>query len=367
VVAVVARADTRIRSLETARECVRLGARQRTIAWLTGLPTSFIFHNIYDAEHLPPRGRPPYTEDFIYRSSLKVQAEVGMFAAKYRLLTAEGIAPAQALITAFRHYRSVVHQPSFSFDEAFFVVSNLDGIWAASTRTLELGACRRCGCLHLLPRGAASAAAGCPYCRPHRTDRAPARAPPPPDHTSPASGTDAEALTVPAALETQIRSLRTERIFEQLGAHPRVVATLTGASAPADRRSSSRHREGPTHIGRAVNLVRWGVAVKTVQRAQFSLVATAYTRLLAADFEPADAVRAAFVHVSAMFPTVAPLSFDRCFEVISMFDARWGAAEPSFDLLSCPKCRASFLASRTDRERPHCPFCALLRTPEKYL
>jgi len=363
----VALADTRIRSLETARECVRLGARQRTIAWLTGLPTSFIFHNVYDAEHLPPRGRPPYTEDFIYRSSLRVQADVGMFAAKYRLLTAEGIAPAQALITAFRHYRSVVHQPSFSFDEAFFVVSSLDGIWAASTRTLELGTCRRCGCLHLLPHGATPAAAGCPYCRPRRTDRTPARPPPQPDRTAPASGIDKGAAAVPAALEAQIRSLRTERLFQQLGAHPRVVATLTGVPAPADRRSSSRHREGPTHIGRAVNLIRWGVAVKTVQRAQFSLVATAYTRLLAAEFEPADAVRAAFIHVSAMFHTVEPLSFDRCFEVVSMFDARWGAAEPSFDLLSCPKCRASFLASRTDRERPHCPFCALLRTPEKYL
>jgi hypothetical protein len=363
----VALADTRIRSLETARECVRLGARQRTIAWLTGLPTSFIFHNIYDAQHLPPRGRPPYTEDFIYRSSLRVQAEVGMFAAKYRLLTTEGIAPAQALITSFRHYRSVVHQPSFSFDEAFFVVSSLDGIWAASTRTLELGACRRCSCLHLLARGAAPAAAGCPYCRPHRTDGVSARPPPHPGHTAPTSGTDAEAATVPAALEAQIRSLRTERMFERLGAHPRVVATLTGAPAPTDGRSASRHREGPTHVGRAVNLIRWGVAVKTVQRAQFSLVAAAYTRLLAAAFEPADAVRAAFVHVSAMFPTVQPLSFDRCFEVISMFDARWGASEPSFDLLSCPKCRASFLASRMDRERPHCPFCALLRTPEKYL
>ena len=360
-------ADTRIRSLETARECVRLGARQRTIAWLTGLPTSFIFHNIYDAEHLPPRGRPPYTEDFIYRSSLRVQAEVGMFAAKYRLLTAEGIAPAQALITAFRHYMSVVLQPSFSFDEAFFVVSNLDGIWAAATRTLELGACRRCGCLHLLPRGAAPATAGCPCCRPHRTDRTPACPPPRPDHAAPASGTHAEAVTVPAALDAQIRSLRTERMFKQLGAHPRVVATLAGTPAPADRRSSSRHREGPTHVGRAVNLIRWGVAVKTVQRAQFSLVATVYTRLLAAAFEPADAVRAAFIHVSCMFPTVEPLSFDRCFEVVSMFDARWGVAERSFDLLSCPKCHASYLASRTDRERPHCPFCALLRTPEKYL
>jgi hypothetical protein len=291
-----------------------------------------------------------------------------MFATKYCLLTAEGIAPAQALITAFRHYNSVVDQPSFSFDEAFFVVSNLDGIWAASTRTLELGACRRCGCLHLLPHGAAPAAAGCPYCRPHRTERAPARRRPPhADQRAPASGRDTEAVTVPAALEAQIRSLRTERMFEQLGAHPRVVAALTSAAVPSDRRASSRHCDGATHVGRAVNLIRWGVAVKTVQRAQFSLVATAYTRLLAADFEPADALRAAFVHVSAMFPTVAPLSFDRCFEVISMFDPRWAAAEASFDLLSCPKCRAGFLASRTDRERPHCPFCALLRTPEKYL
>ena len=360
-------ADTRIRSLETARECLRLGARQRTIAWLTGLPTSFIFHNIYDAEHQPPRGRPPYCEDFIYRSSLRVQAEVGMFAAKYRLLAAEGITPAQALITAFRHYRSVVRQPSFSFDEAFFVVCSLDGIWAAPTRTLELGTCRRCGCLHLIAHGAAPAAAGCPFCRPHRTERIPARAPPHPEHETIVSGTDAQSPTVPAALETQIRSLRTERMFEQLGAHPRVVAILTGGPAPADRRSASRHLEGPTHVGRAVNLIRWGVAVKTVQRAQFSLVASVYTRLLAAAFEPMDAIRAAFIHVSAMFPTVQPLSFNRCFEVVSMLDARWGAAEPSFDLLSCPKCRARFLASRTDRERPHCPFCALLRTPEKYL
>jgi hypothetical protein len=165
----------------------------------------------------------------------------------------------------------------------------------------------------------------------------------------------------------QIRSLRTERALQALGAHPRVVATLTGAPAPADRRSSQRHLQGPTRVGRAVNLIRWGVAVKTVQRAQFSLVASAYTRLLAAAFEPADAVRAAFIHVSAMFPTVEPLSFDRCFEVVSMLDPRWGAAQPSFDLLPCPRCHARFIASRQDRAPPHCPFCALIRTPQKYL
>lgn len=359
--------DTRIRSLETARECVRLGARQRTIAWLTGLPTGFIFRHVYDAQHLPPRGRPPYAEDFLYRRSLRVQAEVSMLAAKYCRLTAEGIARAPALITAFRHYSSIVVQPSFSFDEGFFVISNLDGIWAASTRTLELGACQRCGCLHLLPYGATPAAAGCPFCRPQRTDCPPARPSPHRDHKPAATGDGAQAPTVSAALEAQIRCLRTERMFEQLGAHPRVVAALTGAPSPAGTRSSSRQREGPTHVRRAVSLARWGVGVKTIQRAQFSLVATVYARLLAAAFEPVEALRAAFVHVSAMFPTAQSLSFDRCFEVISMFDGRWGAVGRSFDLVECPKCSARFLVSRTDRGRPRCPFCALLRAPDRYL
>jgi len=176
-----------------------------------------------------------------------------------------------------------------------------------------------------------------------------------------------ESVTIPAALDANIRRLRNERELQQLGAHPGVVATLTSARAPAHGQSFTCQREGPTHVGRAINLVRWGVAVKTVQRAQFSLLTTTYTRLLAASFDPEDAVRVAFIHVSAMFPTVEPLPFDRCFEVVSMFDARWGATEASFELLACAKCTAGFLASRRDRDRPHCPFCALLRSPEKYL
>jgi Flagellar transcriptional activator (FlhC) len=362
----VAFADTRIRSLETARDCVRLGARQRTIAWLTGLPTSFIFHNIFDTEHPPPRGRPPYSEDFIFRSSLRVQAEVGLFAAKYRLLTTEGLAPARALITAFRHYRSVIRQPAFSFDEAFFVVASLDGIWAAPARTLDLGACRRCGCLHVLPQGAAPGA-GCPFCRVQRGDGSAASSQP--GTCVPPSKFDADegVVTPPTALEASICSLRSERTFEQLGAHARVVAALTGATRAADRRSTRFHHAGPTRVGRAINLKRWGVAVKTVQRAQFSLVAATYSRLMAAGFEPSDAVRSAFIHVASMLPTAAPLSFDRCFEIVSLLEARWGAANRAFDLLACPKCHASFLASRTDRAPPHCPFCALLRTPAKYL
>ena len=362
-------ADTRIRSLETARECVRLGARQRTIAWITGLSTSFIFRSVYDEHHRAPRGRPPYAEDFIFRSSLKVQAEAGMFAAKYRLLAAEGIAPAQALITAFKHYQCVVPNASISFDEAFFLVSNLDGIWAVPTHTLSLAACRRCGCLHVLPHGAV-AAVGCPFCRAHNSDDVAAAVKLGSGRSTIPLDPEEAGGVIPAALEQRIRTLRLRRALERRGAHPRIVAALT-AAAPAPNQRVSERANGatlaPTRVGRPLNLLRWGEAVKTLQRAQYSLVAIAYRRLLAADIEPVDAMHAAFVHVSSLFPAEAPPSFDRCFELVSLFDARWGVRDSEFDLLACPKCHSQYLVSHKDRAPPHCPFCALTRTPRKYL
>jgi len=44
----VAFGDKGVRSLETARECALLGARKRTIAWITGLPPTFILRNVFD-------------------------------------------------------------------------------------------------------------------------------------------------------------------------------------------------------------------------------------------------------------------------------------------------------------------------------
>jgi Flagellar transcriptional activator (FlhC) len=360
----MAYADTRIRSLETANECVRLGARQRTIAWITGLPTSFIFRSVFDERHPAPRGRPPYAEDFIFRSSLKVQAEAGVFAAKYRLLVSEGIAPAQALITAFKHYQSVVPNGLVSFDEAFFLVSNIDGIWAASEPTIELGKCRRCGCKHVVPRGAAGAI-GCPFCKGHHGEGGAAQSVRSSSHLTIASDRDDALDAAPATLELRIRALRLERSLGLLGAHPRVAAVMTAAAKHRTEPEATARR--PTRVGRPLNLVRWGEAVKTLQRAQYSLVATVYRRLLSAGFAPEDAMPAAFVHVSSLFRAGGPLSFNRCFEFISLFDARWGVRDTNFELLACSKCHSQYVASRRDRASPHCPFCALTRTPEKYL
>jgi Flagellar transcriptional activator (FlhC) len=360
----MAYADTRIRSLETANECVRLGARQRTIAWITGLPTSFIFRSVFDEQHPAPRGRPPYAEDFIFRSSLKVQAEAGVFAAKYHLLVSEGIAPAQALITAFKHYRSVVPNGLVSFDEAFFLVSNLDGIWAASESTIELGKCRRCGCMHVVPRGAAGAI-GCPFCKGHHGEGGAMQSARSSRHPTTSSDHGDALDAAPATLELQIRALRLERSLGLLGAHPRVAAVMTAATK--HRTGSEATATRPTRVGRPLNLVRWGEAVKTLQRAQYSLVATAYRRLLSAGFEPEEAMLAAFVHVSSLLRAGGHLSFDRCFEFISLFDARWGVRDANFELLACSKCHSQYVVSRRDRAPPHCPFCTLIRTPGNYL
>jgi Flagellar transcriptional activator (FlhC) len=346
---------------------VRLGARQRTIAWVTGLPTSFIFHNVFDAVHRAPRGRPPYSEEFIFRSSLRVQAEASAIASKYRLLTTEGFVHSRALITAFKHYLSMVPSPSVSFDEAFFLVSNLDGIWAATKSTLDLGRCRRCGCRHILPRGAASHD-GCPFCKVPHSDgdaRTAQR------HVLPGSAHASDKGDAPAglsdALEQRIHALRLTRSLEALGAHPRIVATLSGVSEVPERTASAAAHVAPVRFGRPINLMRWGVAISTLQRVQFSLLATVYRRLRAADFGPEEALRAAFSHVSSLFPAGSPLSFDRCFELVALFDARWGVSDAEFDLLGCPKCHSQYLASRRDRAPPHCPFCALARRPQKYL
>lgn len=359
-------AQSRIRSLETARECVSLGARQRTIAWVTGLPAGFILDKVFDARHPAPRGRPPYSEKFLFGSPLRIQAEVSAFATKYRLLTSEGFVASRALVTAFKHYLSMAPGPSLSFDEAFFVVANLDGIWAVSAATLELGGCRRCGCLHVFPRGGALHD-GCPFCKlPDGAVDSPLlqRHAPPTARQASVQGDAIEGHS--AALDQRIRAMRLERSLEALGAHERIVATIARHS-PLPKGPAAAAHVAPIRFGRPINLVRWGVANKTLQRVQYSLVATVYRRLRAADFAPEDALRAAFVHVSPLFRTGPSLSFDRCFEIIALFDALWGVNEAELDLLECTQCHSQYLASRRDRAPPHCPFCALSRRPARYL
>ena len=196
--------DKGVRSLETARECALLGARKRTIAWITGLPPTFILRNVFDQENPAPCGRPPYTEDFVFRAPLRLQAAASAFAVKYHALTTDGFTPAHSLLAAFRHYRSFADAPAFCFDEAFYLVCNLDGIWASGARKLQLARCRRCGSKHLAPWGS-TPSQGCPFCKALQGSEAPSRG------ASPSARRATSAGCVSQAFLAHVGALKTRR------------------------------------------------------------------------------------------------------------------------------------------------------------
>lgn len=352
--------DTRIRSLSTARACALLGAHQRTIAWMTGLPPSFILRNVFDKQRPPPRGRPRYAEDFVFHAPLRVQAEASVFAETYRRLTVEGFAPAPSLIAAFGHHHhlSCADRPGFCFDEAFFLVANLDGVWARSTRNLQLGACGQCGSSHLQPMGCLSSLT-CPFCKPPQGASSIATVCPTFRELDSRGEPIGDAFRPIPELDRRIEALRFQRSLSELGAHPRVVAVLT---APAGIPCPS-----PVRVGRPLSLHRWGEAVKTLSRAQYAVAASAFRRLTSAGFGAEAALVGAYRHSRRLMEGAAPARFDRCFEIVSLLEGLWGTPRIELDLVLCRLCLSQHLISRRDRAPAHCPFCLLRRHPDQYL
>lgn len=357
----MAYADTRIRSLETAQLCATLGACPRTIGWVTGLPSHFILSKVFDAGHRAPRGRPAYTEDLVFKTTLKIQAELGSFAVKYRELTAAGFTPAASLLTAYQHYLSFTPVPSFSLDEAFFLVSNLDGIWACKTPSLQLQLCHTCQARRLAAFGGSDAAT-CAFCKEESGERGVRRRVagriPPATHP----------IEVAPTLPQQIEALRIDRELEQVGAHHRVRAAILSAYPDSVHRAPT----SLVRIGRALPVQRWHAGVRPLPRAQFSLVATVFRRLTAGGIAAERAVIATYCHARDTFQHAPTPSFDRCFEVISQFAGLWGVAAPTLALMSCDRCGADYLAGTADSPatgsaQRRCPYCQLIRHPEIYL
>ena len=106
---------SRLRALETARHCASLGARQRTIAYITGLSAKYILRSVYTQEHPAPKGRPCYSDEFYFRAVTRVQAAASLLASRYRTLTGQDFLPPDALIAAFRHVRSTCPTTPLSF------------------------------------------------------------------------------------------------------------------------------------------------------------------------------------------------------------------------------------------------------------
>ena len=106
--------------------------------------------------------------------------------------------------------------------------------------------------------------------------------------------------------------------------------------------------------------------LNTVRRIQYSLVVNQYIALRDAGFTPEESVVAAFRYLETKFRNDSPLTLDRCVEVISLADARWGVHAAELEQRCCEACAANYLFSRRDTSSQPCPFCLLMRYPSQY-
>lgn len=160
-------AERHIRSLSLAKTCAELGARIKTISYVTGLGHNELVRLFFVDEHSAPRGRPPASPEWFHQANLIEQVEASVFCAIFERVVSLGYGPPQALIGAYQAYRAQCAQaPRISFDRAFDLVCHLKGIWAQQDRHFALNVCPTCHshCLTALGERP-SAQHACPFCK----------------------------------------------------------------------------------------------------------------------------------------------------------------------------------------------------------
>lgn len=353
-----------LRALETARQCAMLGARHRTISFITGLTPGYIARAVYCKQYPAPIGRPQYSEDFLFKTTRRLQAEASLLAAHYRRLTDDGFRPADALIIAYRQHHTTHPFSDLHFDQAFFMVSRLDGIWAANKSVLSFVECLNCHSAYLAAHGMAKRD-NCPVCRTdwqapsrRRSAAKPLRGPTPPQPT-PARAEQHE----PWQLDLDIAHVRLLRRLEQLGAGHRVRAVLAEEPwANLFRASRGRLTVTCAHLTRPMPLAHWSAKTEVTQRVQYAVFAAHFRRLVQLDLTLVEAMCAA---VEAMrkacrgYPK--PVGFDRCFEVAALQDGLWGVPTRQFELVRCQQCDSHHLVSKLETRPMGCPFCMLVK------
>jgi flagellar transcriptional activator FlhC len=160
-------AETHIRALQVAKECVEMGARIRTVSRITGLniPTlrSYFYQDTSSAS-----GRWLESCDWYHRSNTVERAEASVFAVIFETLLVEHRCnPAEALVSAYRQYREhCAVAPCIPFERAFNLACEMHGIWIDSPPKLSMHTCQRCRSRYVVAAGDRSADhTGCVFCR----------------------------------------------------------------------------------------------------------------------------------------------------------------------------------------------------------
>ncbi|MBB4730489.1 FlhC family transcriptional regulator [Xanthomonas arboricola] len=160
-------AHRHLHALRLAHTCAELGARVRTIGYLTRLPHRELVRLFFADPQAIPRGRPPDSPEWYHSANVLFRAAASIFAVRYHRLRQGQFPPTEALISSYRHYLRVCEQhPRISFDRAFDLASHLDGIWIADSKSFSIAVCPHCGSEHLVAVGGPHVqSSGCPFCK----------------------------------------------------------------------------------------------------------------------------------------------------------------------------------------------------------
>lgn len=160
-------AERHIRALGLAKECAALGARIRTIGYVTGLAHGQLASLFFADRKSAPRGRPPDSPDWYHSANLLNRTEASIFVSIYRRIRELGFGPAEALVSGYKHYLSVCHaHPRISFDRAFDLASHMDGLWIVRTPSFSLVTCPACASQYVTSVSAKPATnRECPFCK----------------------------------------------------------------------------------------------------------------------------------------------------------------------------------------------------------
>jgi flagellar transcriptional activator FlhC len=160
-------AERHIRALGVAKECAALGARRRTIEYVTGLSHGEVGRLFFPDRASAPRGRPPASPEWYHSANLLNRAEASIFVSIYRRIRELDFGPAEALVAGYKHYLQVCSvQPRISFDRAFDLASHMDGLWIMRAPNFSLMTCPTCTSQYVASLSAGPASGqDCPFCK----------------------------------------------------------------------------------------------------------------------------------------------------------------------------------------------------------
>ncbi len=160
-------AETHIRALQIAKECVEMGARIRTVSRITGLEPPILRSLFYQDTSSAP-GRWLESSDWYHRGNLVERAEASVFAVILETLLVEhSCKPAEAMVSAYRLYlERCATSPCIPFEHAFNLACELHVIWDSGPPQLALHTCSQCRSRYVVAVGDRSAdQSGCVFCK----------------------------------------------------------------------------------------------------------------------------------------------------------------------------------------------------------